>query len=66
MIFDADPAPVGQPPDMQTEQMSQALIRGMMDESGEQFVAYFLPTEQTLQQRHQDTEEGVPYDPGHT
>ena len=25
--------------------MSQAMIRGVMDESGEQFVAYFLPTQ---------------------
>jgi hypothetical protein len=27
--------------------MSQAMSRGVMDESGEQFDAYFLPTEET-------------------
>lgn len=65
VIFDADPAPVGVPPDVQTDQMSQALIRGMMDESGEQFVAYFLPTEDTLKQRRQDSENSLPYIPEH-
>merc|ERR1719264_1106435 len=34
--------------------MSQAMIRGVMDESGEQFVAYFLPTEDTLKERDYD------------
>lgn len=32
-----------------------------MDESGEQFVAYFLPTEETLQKRKRDLENGVDY-----
>lgn len=32
-----------------------------MDESGEQFVAYFLPTEQTLEKRKKDKEENIPY-----
>jgi len=32
-----------------------------MDESGEQFVAYFLPTEQTLQKRTADHEAGLEY-----
>lgn len=27
---------------------------GVMDESGEQFVAYFLPTEETLEKRKRD------------
>ena len=30
--------------------------RGVMDESGEQFVAYFLPTEETLEKRNRDQE----------
>jgi RNA polymerase II-associated factor 1 len=38
----------------QTEVMSQAMIRGVMDESGEQFVAYFLPTNDTLEKRQTD------------
>ena len=30
------------------------MIRGVMDESGEQFVAYFLPTDETLAKRRSD------------
>ncbi len=36
------------------EMMAQAMIRGVMDESGEQFVAYFLPTDETLEKRQED------------
>lgn len=32
-----------------------------MDENNEQFVAYFLPTEETLTKRHQDDLAGVAY-----
>lgn len=32
-----------------------------MDESGEQFVAYFLPTEDTLRKRKRDAQEEVDY-----
>ena len=52
VIFDSDPAPNpteaaanSQVQISQQEMMSQAMIRGVMDESGEQFVAYFLPTQ---------------------
>jgi len=38
----------------------------MMDESGEQFVAYFLPSEETLQKRKEDTEKNVEYRPDET
>ena len=31
-------------------------LRGMEDESGDQFVAYFLPTEDTLKKRRHDPE----------
>lgn len=37
-------------------------FRGVQDESGEQFVAYFLPTEGTLVKRRQDVEENRPYE----
>ena len=30
------------------------MIRGVMDEFGEQFVAYFLPTEETMEKRQRD------------
>ncbi|XP_064487881.1 RNA polymerase II-associated factor 1 homolog [Ornithodoros turicata] len=56
VMFDSDPAPVSE-----LEEMSQAMIRGVMDESGEQFVAYFLPTEDTIRKRKRDAEEGVEY-----
>jgi RNA polymerase II-associated factor 1 len=54
VIFDADPSPGGKSIPNQLEEMSQAMIRGVMDESGEQFVAYFLPTEDTLEKRRID------------
>lgn len=36
--------------------------RGVMDESGEQFVAYFLPTEETLEKRRRDVANEVIYE----
>lgn len=56
VMFDSDPAPISE-----IEEMSQAMIRGVMDESGEQFVAYFLPTEETICKRKRDAAEGVEY-----
>ena len=38
------------------------LFRGMVDESGDQFVAYFLPTEDTIKKRKRDGEAGVDYE----
>jgi len=34
----------------------------MVDESGDQFVAYFLPTEETLEKRRRDIETEVDYE----
>ena len=45
-----------------TEEMSEAMIRGMMDERGEQFVAYFLPTKDTLGKRRRDKDQGQDYE----
>uniref|UniRef100_A0A8D8X3D5 RNA polymerase II-associated factor 1 homolog n=1 Tax=Cacopsylla melanoneura TaxID=428564 RepID=A0A8D8X3D5_9HEMI len=61
VIFDSDPAPQGRPVPAQIEEMSQAMIRGVMDESGEQFVAYFLPTAETLDKRKLDVLNSVEY-----
>jgi len=61
VIFDSDPAPAGVAPNAQMEQMGQAMIRGVMDEAGEQFVAYFLPTEETMAKRRSDQDEGKDY-----
>jgi len=68
VIFDSDPSSKpklpGQSsskPSAQNEEMSQAMIRGMVDESGDQFVAYFLPTEDTMVKRARDVEAMVDY-----
>ena len=37
--------------------------RGAVDESGEQFVAYFLPTEETMKKRKADFEQSTDYTP---
>merc|ERR1712038_834111 len=62
VIFDSDPAPQGVLLKDQIEMMSQAIIRGVMDESGEQFVAYFLPTDETREKRKKDQEEDREYE----
>ncbi|KAG7304815.1 RNA polymerase-associated factor, partial [Plutella xylostella] len=61
VIFDTDPAPSDKNTAGQIEAMSQAMIRGVMDESGEQFVAYCLPTEETLQKRRRDVAQNIQY-----
>uniref|UniRef100_A0A672ZLH0 RNA polymerase II-associated factor 1 homolog n=1 Tax=Sphaeramia orbicularis TaxID=375764 RepID=A0A672ZLH0_9TELE len=63
VIFDSDPAPKDISGLAAVEMMSQAMIRGMMDEEGNQFVAYFLPNEETLRKRKRDFEEGMDYMP---
>ncbi|NXI20202.1 PAF1 factor, partial [Irena cyanogastra] len=63
VIFDSDPAPKDTSGAAALEMMSQAMIRGMMDEEGNQFVAYFLPVEETLRKRKRDQEEDVDYAP---
>ena len=35
--------------------------RGVVDESGDQFVAYFLPTEETVKKRKRDVENNEDY-----
>uniref|UniRef100_A0A8V0XVQ2 RNA polymerase II-associated factor 1 homolog n=1 Tax=Gallus gallus TaxID=9031 RepID=A0A8V0XVQ2_CHICK len=63
VIFDSDPAPKDTSGAAALEMMSQAMIRGMMDEEGNQFVAYFLPVEETLRKRKRDQEEEMDYAP---
>ena len=36
----------------------------MMDENNEQFVAYFVPTQETLRKRQQDVQQTVSYQEG--
>lgn len=40
-----------------------SINRGAVDESGEQFVAYFLPTEDTLKKRKRDEDDHADYVP---
>ncbi|XP_071499358.1 RNA polymerase II-associated factor 1 homolog [Diadema antillarum] len=61
VIFDSDPAVRGKATHEQLEEMSQAMIRGMVDESEEQFVGYFLPNEETCRKRKRDFEEDIDY-----
>ncbi|XP_075464346.1 RNA polymerase II-associated factor 1 homolog [Ascaphus truei] len=61
VIFDSDPAPKDAPGSAGLDMMSQAMIRGMMDEEGNQFVAYFLPHEETMRKRKRDQDEGLDY-----
>lgn len=53
VIFDTEPTPRGRTTAASQQEMAQGMIRGMEDESGDQFVAYFLPTESTLESRRQ-------------
>uniref|UniRef100_A0A336MY23 RNA polymerase II-associated factor 1 homolog n=1 Tax=Culicoides sonorensis TaxID=179676 RepID=A0A336MY23_CULSO len=62
VIFDFDPAPANKGTAAAMEEMSQAMIRGVMDESGEQFVAYFLPTDDTMEKRRKDFANEVLYE----
>ncbi|KAM3875422.1 RNA polymerase II-associated factor 1 homolog [Diretmus argenteus] len=63
VIFDSDPAPKDMSAPAGVEMMSQAMIRGMMDEEGNQFVAYFLPNEETLRKRKRDVDEELDFMP---
>eukprot|EP00794_Sanderia_malayensis_P019876 gene19876-21817_t len=51
VIFDTEPSQRGKAESASLDEMSHAMIRGMEDESGDQFVAYFLPSERTLRKR---------------
>lgn len=51
VIFDTEPTPRGKTSAASKEEMSLGMIRGMEDESGDQFVAYFLPSSDTLDKR---------------
>ncbi|XP_022083166.1 RNA polymerase II-associated factor 1 homolog [Acanthaster planci] len=61
VIFDSDPAVRGKSVAAQVEEMSQAMIRGMVDEAGDQFVGYFLPTEETTGKRKRDFLDEINY-----
>ncbi|XP_033014492.1 RNA polymerase II-associated factor 1 homolog [Lacerta agilis] len=63
VIFDSDPAPKDTSGSAALEMMSQAMIRGMMDEEGNQFVAYFLPVDDTMRKRKRDQDEEMDYAP---
>ena len=43
------------------KEFSPLTFRGMVDESNEQFVAYFLPTSDTIERREEDKRLGMPF-----
>ncbi|CAJ0586178.1 unnamed protein product, partial [Mesorhabditis spiculigera] len=61
--YDGDPSPLNAPAGLKKEMLAQAQIRGMQDDSGEQFVTHFCPTVETLEKRMADKAAGVPYKP---
>ncbi|CAB3980556.1 RNA polymerase II-associated factor 1 homolog [Paramuricea clavata] len=64
VIFDTDPSPRGGHEPAKPEEMCQAMIRGMVDVQGDQFVAYFLPENETLRKRKRDQEDEKEYTEG--
>jgi len=54
VIFDTEPTQRGKTEPANLGQMSLGMIRGMEDESGDQFVAYFLPTDDTLGKKKEE------------
>lgn len=61
VIFESEAA-VKKTSPAEYEAMSQAVLRGVQDENGEQFVAYFLPLEETVEKRRRDFAAGVEYE----
>uniref|UniRef100_A0A672M4P1 RNA polymerase II-associated factor 1 homolog n=1 Tax=Sinocyclocheilus grahami TaxID=75366 RepID=A0A672M4P1_SINGR len=59
VIFDSDPAPKDVSAPAGVDMMSQAMIRC----EGNQFVAYFLPNEDTMRKRKRDVDEDLEYMP---
>nr|VZI05913.1 unnamed protein product [Spirometra erinaceieuropaei] len=64
VIFDDDPARKNQSTSDQKEEVNQAMIRGMVDKTGDHFVAYFLPTDETRQLRRQDAQNQTAFTEG--
>uniref|UniRef100_A0A183C1X7 RNA polymerase II-associated factor 1 homolog n=1 Tax=Globodera pallida TaxID=36090 RepID=A0A183C1X7_GLOPA len=55
VIFDADPLPYCK--ENREQKLIEAIIRGMADTEGNQFVGYFAPLDEALQQRMADDDE---------
>ncbi|WKY12482.1 hypothetical protein Q1695_003792 [Nippostrongylus brasiliensis] len=64
--FDADPAPTGYAQELCDSMVTQGHIRGAKDDDGEQFVAHFIPTVETLQKKLADRDEGRSFTEGAT
>lgn len=60
VIFDTEPTQRGKTTPASLSQMSLGMIRGMEDESGDQFVAYFLPSDETLDKRKNESKGNEP------
>ncbi|KAK5965093.1 RNA polymerase II-associated factor 1 [Trichostrongylus colubriformis] len=62
--FDVDPTPTSFAPELCDSMVTQSYIKGMQDDDGEQFVAHFIPTVETLQKKLNDKEEGRDFEEG--
>ncbi|GMT10484.1 hypothetical protein PFISCL1PPCAC_1781 [Pristionchus fissidentatus] len=62
VIFDADPAMPDTSKEERNSILEQGQIRGMEDEDGAQFVAYFTPTPETMEKRKAERQAGT-HDP---
>ncbi|KAK6021576.1 Paf1 [Ostertagia ostertagi] len=62
--FDVDPTPTNFAPELCDSMVTQSYIKGMQDDDGEQFVAHFIPTVETLQKTLNDKEEGRSFEEG--
>ncbi|KAK0420855.1 hypothetical protein QR680_014926 [Steinernema hermaphroditum] len=65
VLFDGDPLPPTTKGDIDKLQKN-AIVRGMMDAGGEQFVAYFIPVAETLAKLELDDAVGRAYNPEET
>ena len=64
IIFDSDPSPHGKGKEEALGDMSGAIMRAMTDErDNEEYIAYFLPTQDTLHKRLDDEAESRNYIP---
>ncbi|KAI1727936.1 paf1 domain-containing protein [Ditylenchus destructor] len=67
VIFDSDPLPYYRLNQAERDgKLAHAIIRGMMDSEGQNFVGYFSPTTSALEQMQQDQAEHQGYKEGFT
>ncbi|CAI4222679.1 unnamed protein product [Auanema sp. JU1783] len=66
VMFDSDPACSALPHSLKNSGLENSIIKGMQSAEGEQYVAHFCPTVETLQQNLEDHEKKQPFEQGYT